>query len=800
MKQQDWTTFPFVSQWLPEVKRLEEYWPKVTEYDLTTDWNAFVNSHLEWDNFKLLRFFRQSRLAYLAVQDTQINDHLQTLHRISELAEFLVKQALMMAQQQLTERIGVVKDSNGTTVPFVILALGKLGTRELNYSSDIDLVFVAGGSGNSDGIRSINSERYFEKLGRLLIKLLDHFTIDGRAYRVDMRLRPFGSASPLVSTSVSLQHYITTEGRTWERFAWMRARVVAGCHMLGTEILKAITPFIYRRHLDYSVFDALAHVKREMQAVAHFCSDDIKLGTGGIRELEFIVQSLQATFGGRHTQLQGVSIAPQFANLIATPNLPDVNASQLEKAWLFLRRLENLCQLVGDEQTHHIPDDVKVREHIAQLMGFKDWTCCKMTWNTHREVVSQQFKSLFELTDAENRLSDDQLLWLDQIMRRHFENKMPQIREDQMKALIERALELTTPQILNDRLLPILLAIMKRPSYITMMLQEPCLLSRLLSLLNESPLFGNMFKQQPALLELLFDPEPVPDKVDRQWIEDAWYQTPIIEDEEQWIEHIRFFKQQQQFKLIEHFKNQADVLFHGFSLLAECLINWVVERAWHDVVKRKGSAGLELNDLMVIAYGSLGAKHMSINSDLDLVFVIDLDELTPDQQIFIQRWVKRISHLLTVKTYHDILYKLDLQLRPNGNAGALVTSRAEFEHYQKHQAWFWEHAALIKARILNGNNSQKEWFNTLRTAVLTMKRDAQKVAIDINTMIKKLQHFDLQNQKAELSLLKEILIHAAEKPKLLIFNNYFQLLEQAHDEKLIDNNQLIHLKTIKAPI
>lgn len=798
MKDINWATFPFVDRWLPDVGVIQKRWPNLAQYNPCADWHQYQQDNPNQSIYHCLRNFRQSRLAYLAVQDALLDDHLLTLNQVTQLADCLLQQALHHAENQIQQRMGVMRDKGGHKVPFAVFALGKMGTGELNYSSDIDLVFVSGGQGRSDGQRSVDSGRYFEKLGRLLIQLLDEVTDKGRVYRVDMRLRPFGTAAPLVCTSAALQNYIITEGRAWERFAWMRARFVAGDESLAADIQNTINPFIYRRHLDFSVFDSLARVKREMQAVAQNHVDDIKLGEGGIREIEFIVQSLQVTFGGRHTELQGAAIAPQFKALEARGQLSSADAEKLMSAWLFLRRLENLCQLVNDQQTHLPPDDQDVLSVMAKIMGMGDWQTCKDTWRQHRQEVSHQFKKLFSNNESDQALSSEQLLWVDEQVRLHIENKVSQDKEDQLRQLLERASTLASLDELDQQFVPIVLAILRRPSYVLMLNQESSLLPRLLKLTQKSTYFTDTIKKQPALMEQLFEPEVLPQVNDVEWYISQWQTN--TDEEEQWLEAIRFFKQRQQFTLMAQRSHDVAALRQGFSDLAESLVHHVVAQGWRDVVARKGDVGLVVADMVVIAYGSLGVKHMSLTSDLDLVLVIDVDELSADQRVFAQRWGKRINHLLTVRTYHGVLYDLDLQLRPNGNSGALVTSRKEFASYQKSQAWVWEHAALIKARLLNGQSAQRAWFYQLKKYILTRDCDEKKVLQAMKKMSEKLDQFGHKNHEIELSFLTTLMLGFSKNPELLQFDNYVQLVEKAVQCQLIEKDQGHSLLALKSPI
>lgn len=799
--------FPFLAQQKEAVEPLLSLYPSLERYDVHEDWQAFADQYRHRDEFQKLRLFRQSRLAFIAQSDCFLStaSHGQAMLKTSQLADCLVQQALIYAEQHMVERFGQVYDDDKQVVPFAVLALGKLGTNELNYSSDIDLVLICGGDGESDGKRKLDGARYFERLGRLLIKLLDQFTAAGRVYRVDMRLRPFGSAAPLVCTAAALQNYIITEGREWERFAWMRARLVAGNERLSQSVLASVNPFIYRKHLDYSVFDSLAKIKRDMALSAQDHLHDLKLGAGGIREIEFIIQSLQVTFGGRLPALQGVSIEPQFDLLKDFKKIKPNNANELKNAWLFMRRLENFCQIINDEQIHVLPDNQNQLQAIAVLMGFDNWSLCEAQWQIHQQLVQKLFSALFVADVVQKHLPDELVRWIKNAMESHFAQKMTQDRADQMQKLLERAAQLADIKTLEQHLLPILKAIMRRPSYVLMLLQEKRLLPALLSLVNQNDYFVKAWVQHPALLELLFEPELLPESIDISCFDAEWQKLNTKRmDEEQWMEAVRFFKHKQQFRLVQTALTLGmsdQYLRNGFSLLAEFFVGLVVKKGWQETFKRLGACGLAAEQMMVLAYGSLGVAYLGLHSDLDLVFVVDVDELNADQLMFLQRWAKRISHHLMVKMFHGVLYDLDLQLRPNGNAGALVTSRKEFESYQSKEAWIWEHAALIKARLLGPNKAQLSWFNQLKKRVLCdHKKPVAGVKKSMQEMAEKLSQFGSVNHHDDLKFLELILLALPDHPELLDFKNYGDLMSKSVALSVIPDSMATALLNQKSPI
>lgn len=788
--------FPFLSCLQADINRLLEKYPQQSDLNLSQDWQWFEQQNKSLDVFKKLRIYRKTRLALIASLDELGcgSSHLWAMHRTSELAILMVQQAYRYCRKELNKKYGQVISPEGYPVSLQVFALGKLGTGELNYSSDLDLVFVYEHGGLSNGSRTLEAQPYFERFGRRLIQLLDQFTADGQVYRIDMRLRPFGSASPIVCSNEALSQYIINEGREWERFAWMRSHTVAGNIASGRAMLQEIKPFIYRKHLDYSVFESLARIKREMSADLPNHQSDLKLGEGGIREIEFIVQSLQVTFGGRIELLQGRAIFPQFKQLQNKQKIPAKQAQKLQQAWLFLRKLENLCQLQNDQQTHKLPTDKQQLESFALLMGFNCWNSCYQQLNSHQQFVQQQFSELFEQEQTtQTKLNQSQIITIKNIIKQHFHTKIAQTHVDKVRQLLERAFTIGDPLLCQQRLLPILKAISKRPSYILMLIQEQSLLPKLLKLLQKSEYFSHTISRFPALLELFFEPENMLEPIDQRWLQQQWdshKNWPDL-DAEQWAENIRYFKQKIQFKLIQAQQQQQlhdRSLRHAFCSLAEFLLSKVVQQSHQETRLKHKSSTIKAGLLQIIAYGSLGVKNMHQDSDLDIVFIVDLPRINSDQRLFLQRWIKRIISQLNTTMYHGDLYQVDLQLRPNGNSGAMVTTISEFTRYQQQQAWLWEHAALIKARLLNSPPNEN-WLDQLRTKLLCRPKTKQQIDQAFEKIEQKMQQQGKETHHQELKLLEKILQLASQKPELLRFSDYSELLEKAQQEQLITHIQ-----------
>ncbi len=786
--------FPFIhSQWSC-IDQLLAKNTEIDQYDLKNDWELYVKANQNIDCFARLRKFRKSRLAFLAYVDFQLplTDHIKTMHRVSNLADHLIDQAYLIARTEMQQRFGKVYDSQGNLVYLQVFALGKLGTSELNYSSDVDLVFVYAESGMSNGDRVLTADSYFTKMGQKIIKLLDYFSADGLVYRVDMRLRPFGSAGPLVCSESSLTQYLINEGRDWERFAWMRARLICGDLEAAQVLLREVGAFIYRKHLDYSVFSSLAKIKKSIAAVYQNSAQNLKHGLGGIRSIEFIVQSLQLVFGGRVAKLQGVSIYPMFDELLVEKKLSVEDAELLKDTWLWLRKLENMCQIINDQSTHEFPEGGAIRLSFAEINGCSNWQIFDNMILSKRRAVDELFIQLFKDSNQDEPLTEANELLLQQLLDQINFQRVPQDTVQKAKTLLELTVLKAPKQVCCD-FAQIIKVLMKRPSYLLMLLREQNVHNNVLRLLGEHPYFKATLIAYPVLFEQLFDHQSH-ETLTHQNLSLAWSErqseTCKESDVENWMEQLRYFKLVHQFNLMRSFSAKEITqkqLSTQFTKLAEFIIFEVSQQCWEEVYDKYPNVGVVAKDLMVLAYGSMAVYEMSISSDLDLVFVIDHSSFAAEERVFVQKWVKRIMHHLGSQMYHGSLYEIDLQLRPNGQSGPLVTSKSEFEKYQKTQAWTWEHAAMVKSRMVLGSLEQKKWHQQLRKNILMRKREPHKVITDLAEMAGKLQQIKGQKlHQQEFLLLGKVLIHAHAYPELLLINDMLILKNRMAQLHLLD--------------
>jgi glutamate-ammonia-ligase adenylyltransferase len=738
--------------------------------DLPLDWESYKKNNNNLDVFSLLRKYRQSRLALIACKDLNYDlpeQHIHTLKLTSQLAKICITHAYITAAKEAKDKHGIIVNENNQTQSFMVFALGKLGGNELNYSSDVDLVFCFSGHGYSNGRKSIEATIYFQKIGRRIIQILDSITKDGFVYRVDMRLRPFGSAAPLVCSMTNLQDYLESEGRDWERYAWLRACFITGDENKAKQLLDSIQPFIYRKYIDYNVFESLRQIKEQITRNQINDKDNLKLGEGGIREIEFIIQTLQLTFAGRNKQLRGNDLWQQIYNLRTFKHLSVKKSQQLTNAWLFLRKLENLCQIIDDKDTHHIP---KNNKNIAKCMGFLSQNDLNKQLKFHKLNVHKIFQQLFisnQNKQLELNKNDDIQQIKDKISKRNYPKANKHKIYAALDAIIPIIEKLKNSHTIIERYKQVIEAISKRTSYLSMLIESPITLEKLILQISYSHYFSQMIVKTPSLLEILFDGIEKNDfKIKQQW--HNFSKKHKLDDAEQYLEILCQFKQIIQFKTIMAYIeniNNASKTSKLLSNLAEHILFLVVTQAWKHTQTTLPS-NIKVDDLIIIAYGSLATKSMHLKSDFDIVFILD-SNINADNSKFIMRWIKRIIHLLSIRSYSGRLYQLDTQMRPNGKSGAAVVSKTSFQSYLLNEAWVWEHAALIKSRTTYATKTQQQWFTDLRYQVLCQKRKPEQVDRELKDMANKLEKFNLKNHQKEFKLLGNILKKAHKNPEII---------------------------------
>ncbi|TFT55003.1 bifunctional [glutamate--ammonia ligase]-adenylyl-L-tyrosine phosphorylase/[glutamate--ammonia-ligase] adenylyltransferase, partial [Proteus mirabilis] len=726
----------------------------------------------------------------------QLCDTPCTLKQLSVLAETLISVAKDTLYQQCCQQWGTPCDSEGKPQPLLILGMGKLGGFELNFSSDIDLIFAYPENGvTQGGRRELDNAQFFTRLGQKLIKVLDQHTMDGFVYRVDMRLRPFGESGPLVMSFAALEDYYQEQGRDWERYAMVKARVLGAEKREYCQILRQmLRPFVYRRYIDFSVIQSLRNMKsmisREVRRRGMI--DNIKLGAGGIREIEFITQVFQLIRGGREPELQSHSLLTVLNVIAKLELLSAQETSQLADSYLFLRRLENLLQSIADQQTQTLPDNLEDKARLAFAMGFDDWQMLYQQINQKMQAVSVIFTQLIGEDDEnedEEDVSEFKRLWLLgrlpdsatlfhqgltaedrqaicqtlQLFRQDISKRTIGPRgRDVLDALMPKLLAKVCLQpqalVILQRITPLLLGIVSRTTYLELMQESDEVLTHVVRLCAASPMIAEQLTRHPLLLDELLDPhslyQPLPLNAYQDELRQYLLRVPE-EDEEQRLEALRQFKQAQLLRIAA--EDIAGVLpvmkvSDHLTYLAEAIIHAVVHQAWSYMVKRYGEpAHLAQRDglgFAVVGYGKLGGWELGYSSDLDLVFLLDcpMNILTTgakqiDARQFYLRLAQRIIHLFSTRTSSGVLYEVDARLRPSGESGMLVSTIQAFDEYQKNEAWTWEHQALIRARMIYGDDQLQQMFARTRHETLCLARNATVLQQEVREMRQKMvQH------------------------------------------------------------
>jgi glutamate-ammonia-ligase adenylyltransferase len=683
------------------------------------------------------------------------------------LAEVSLSTALSVIGAALARDHGQPRgEESGKIQQLHVVGMGKLGGRELNVSSDVDLVFVYPEEGETDGARPLSNHEYFARLARRLIGALNEVTEDGFVFRVDMRLRPYGDGGPLVSSFEMLENYFVTQGREWERYAWIKARVLTGDR--GRELAEIARPFVFRRHLDYSAFASLRELHRQIrrEVERRDLRDNIKLGHGGIREIEFIAQVFQLIRGGHDPQLRKQATLAVLPLLAERNLLPAEAVEELTRAYVFLRNLEHRLQYLDDQQTHMLPTDGADRLAVARSMGYADETALLAALDHHRRCVARHFEAIFSGTSPEPHAhatlwqgADDAegcVARLAALGFRHPEELQRQLSamrsgpryramaatgQSRLDRLVPHAIEAATrcadPDATLVRLLELLDSISRRESYLALLEEYPQALARLAEMMSASPWVAQYLTQHPILLDELLDARTLYAAPD--WPALARSLRALLDeasgDAERQLDILRHFKHAQTLRLIAQDLAGTlplETLSDHLSDLAGVILEEVLRLAWRGVKTRHRDEPR----FAIIGYGKLGGKELGYASDLDLVFLYDDDaDEAPENYA---RLAQRINHWLTSMTPAGVLYDIDLRLRPDGAGGLLVSPLASFREYQEKHAWTWEHQALTRARFVAGDRLIGTQFEALRVAVLRQPRDPAKLRRDIVEMRRKI--------------------------------------------------------------
>ncbi|WP_414710802.1 bifunctional [glutamate--ammonia ligase]-adenylyl-L-tyrosine phosphorylase/[glutamate--ammonia-ligase] adenylyltransferase [Pseudoxanthomonas sp.] len=732
-----------------------------------------IDNAAQWP--ELLRRYRTAESTRLVWRDVHGLDTVDdTLAGTTRLAEVCLQTALEALEAEFAQRHGVVRAADGSAQRLVVFGLGKLGGGELNFSSDIDLVYAYPQGGESDGARSLAAEDYFMRLGQRLARLLDEPTVDGFCHRVDLRLRPFGNAGRVALSFAGMDQYFQREGRDWERYAWLKARAVAGDIEAGEAWLESLRPFVYRRYLDYTALDGLREMKAAIAAevARRELADDIKRGPGGIREIEFLVQALQLIRGGREPSLRERRLRVALPALVAARQMSAEEGDALAGAYRFLRRLENRLQMLRDAQTHALPEDPLDRHRIAAGLDYPDWDALRAALDVQRARVSAEFAELLaprrrdaapgalalywralpEGGDAETLAAsgfqdpgsaDGALREFAQFSGVRALSDASRARLDRVvPALLEACARSSQPDAALRRVLSLLQAILRRASYLALLDEQPSALGRLVDVLARSALLSERLAQYPLLLDELLDTRvsgPMPDRAELR----GECEAALAEDDPETC--LRVLNER---RLALSFRVALAALdgrqaardsVRQLAWLADEVVRVVVQIAARDVAASHGAVAS--GRFAVVGYGSLGGEELGFGSDLDLVFLFDAPADTESEgarPLEAGRWYARLAQkivaLLGAVTAAGRLYDVDVRLRPDGAKGLLVSSLASFGDYQRDRAWTWEHQALVRARGVAGDASLLRAFEDIRRATLARPREIEALREEVDRM------------------------------------------------------------------
>ncbi len=808
-----------------------------------------------------LRRFRRREMVRIAWRDLAGWAELsETLKELSWLADACIQFALDFLYRQACEKRGTPLLSDGSPQQLIVLGMGKLGAYELNYSSDIDLIFAYPEEGVLSDRKETSYFEFFSRLCRTLVKTLDEITVDGFVFRTDIRLRPFGDSGPMLMTFDGMEHYYQTQAREWERYAMIKARQVAGDFVSGAQLMSMLRAFVYRRYLDYGAFEELRSLKMQItqELKRKDRMENVKLGPGGIREIEFIGQAFQLIRGGNEKSLQRRGIMDILTRLAELKLLDEQDAQQLKKSYQFLRRVENHIQQYQDKQTHDLPTDPIAQNILAYSLDYADWASFKSELDAIRKQVHSVFDQVFSLSKQDDIKESGQKIWnaieedtqLQQSLVEYgfqqtgetlasiklFKNA-PAIRRLTSKGagvlnrlmpqLIEAMQRVNNPDETLKRILGLFEAVAGRNVYLSLLAENPDALAQLIQLSAASPWICDYLALYPVLFDELLDTrtlfEPL-SKADLSRQLEQLLANVDSQDMEQLMIVLRQFKQLNVLRVAA-----ADVL-GAFKLMvvsdyltyiAESIVEQVIARAWLMLTDTHGfppGCGLdEKIGFAIIGFGKLGGIELGYGSDLDLVFLYDCQDgnaLTDGAKPiscsqFYGRLGLKIRHIMDTKLLSGVLYEVDLRLRPSGDSGLLVTHINVYEDYLKNQAWTWEHQALVRGRFIAGDPRLKARYEGIRRRVLCLPRESAKLKKEVREMREKMRDhlatkesnkFDLKQSKggiADIEFIVQfgILDQAAKNESLTTYTDNVRLLEALQTEGFISAETAQTLKS-----
>ena len=772
------------------------------------DFRRQLSSLLQGEGVELgvvLRQYRQRHMLRIVWRDfCRLADTLETVRDTSLLAEACIAEALAHTQAALELRFGVPMGKySKEPQQLIVLAMGKLGARELNVSSDIDLIFAFPEGGYTDHEkRPISNEEFFTKVGQGVISALDQLTPEGFVFRVDMRLRPYGESGALVHNFTALEEYYQDQGRDWERYALIKANPVTGNPACAEDLMASLRPFVYRRYVDFGVIDSLRGMKQMISAEVRRrgLHDNVKLGHGGIREVEFIAQCFQLIRGGRDLGLQQRELLKVLEECVALGCLPREAVDELRAAYLFLRDSEHAIQGYQDKQTQELPTDEMAQLAMATVMGCASWEQYREELESHRKIVSGHFSGLIALPEEENEveeLADNSHLWgddieaaaLEELGYRQAQSSIAALQDlrasnrvavlqvegrerlDQfMPQLLRACGETDNPDLALERVLPLVVAVVRRSAYLVLLMENPPALAELALLCGASPWIAEQMARHPVLLDEFLDRASLynaPGKDELRNLLQQQVARLAPDDLEAQMDTLRYFKAAQVLRVAaSEIADRLPVMKVSDNLtwIAEVILEQVLAVAWADLVHKYGEPNRDSEGygFAVFGYGKLGGIELGYGSDLDLVFVSDAarqgstdGNRSLANTVFYMRLGQRMIHILETRMNMGQLYEVDMRLRPDGESGSLVPSVEGFAKYQKSGAWTWEHQALVRARFVAGDSAVAQKVQGVREEVLCQQRDPDELAAEVVKMRRRMREHLLPSEDAEHFHLKQ---------------------------------------------
>ena len=821
------------------------------------DWDQALSELLpsgcsEAASMSALRTFRHREMLRILWRDhAGLASIEEAFEALSELADSCIRAAVGIASAALEPKYGVpMGEESGEPQSMVVLAMGKLGGNELNFSSDIDLIFAYPEAGSTEGGRqALDNQSYFSRLGQMVIRLLDAVTEDGFAFRVDMRLRPYGDSGALVGSFAALEVYYQEQGREWERYAMIKARPVTGTPVARESLTAMLNSFVYRRYTDFSVIAALRDMKRMMRAeVARLgAKDDLKRGAGGIREIEFIVQSLQLIHGGRMDELRPRSLLAALTELSDAGVLPTQQAARLAQHYRLERRIEHALQAMQDKQTQSLPSEALPRAQLAALSRFDCWETLAAHLTEARREVEALFNDLIADPDgsAQQRAPDKgestglTFAAMNATTLAEIGYRSPEDSWSELESLLDsawvtalqpegrRRLEAFLPRLCEaaalashpdqalTRALPFVRAVCRRSAYLALLQENPHALRHLLSLVGSSVWIAERLAARPELVDELLHESTLYSAPSREELRSLVRQQLLRIPEDDLEAQMAALSRIKDAVILRVAASEVSgtlpvmKVSDNLTFLAEVMIEQALAVARAELVKQHGAPQADNAGFAVIGYGKLGGLELSYGSDLDLVFVFDgaggetAGPRVIDNTRFYTRLAQRVVHVLSAQTYAGRLYEVDLRLRPDGASGLVATTLPALRRYQLESAWIWEHQALVRTRVVAGDAELTSSLEALRSEVLSMPRDNNVLASAVREMREKMraEHAAAPGKMAGFDLKRDpggivdiefvvqylVLAHASEHDALSQWSDVVRLLEALANADLISN-------------